>query len=63
MSSSEGLQPAFSEDRSTMRAALEVLASASAAACLSEGYDKPLTFGGLCKVIDYALTHEAVRDE
>ena len=43
--------------------ALKVLASAAAAACESEGYDKPMTFGGLCSVIDYALTHVAVRKE
>jgi hypothetical protein len=50
-------------DTETMRSTLEVLASAAAAGCLSEGYDTPLTFGELCNVVEYALDHESVRED
>ncbi len=43
------------------RRTLEILASAAAAACESEGKDTPLTFGKLLNVIDYSLTHRAVE--
>ena len=53
----------MSDHAESARLALDVLASACAAACESEGYDTPLTLGKLCAVLNYALTHNAVRVE